>query len=64
MNRNEGRMIRGGGTPYGGPGTAPKTGKGSNSRKYQCPCCGCSVRATKAVNVACLDCGVPMVLVS
>jgi len=64
MNRNEGLMIRGGGTPSGSPGTASTTGKGSNSRKYQCPCCGCSVRATKAVNVACLDCGVPMVLVS
>lgn len=64
MNRNEGLMIRGGGTPSGGPGTAFKTGKGSNSRKYQCPCCGCSVRATKAVNVACLDCGVPMVQVN
>lgn len=64
MNRNEGLMIRGGGTPSGGPETVSKTGKGSNSRKYQCPCCGCSVRATKAVNVACLDCGVPMVQVN
>lgn len=64
MNRNEGLSIRGGGVAIGGPGTASKTGKGSNSRKYQCPCCGCSVRATKAVNVACMDCGVPMVQVN
>ena len=28
----------------------------SHSRKYRCPCCGNSVRATKAVNVLCGDC--------
>lgn len=28
----------------------------SNSRKYICPCCGNSVRATKLVNIACMDC--------
>lgn len=28
----------------------------SNSRKYICPCCGNSVRATKLVNIACVDC--------
>lgn len=39
------------------------TGKGtdttkpkSNSRKYQCPKCKNSVRATKAVNIKCADC--------
>lgn len=36
-------------------------GKG-NQRKYQCPICGCSVRATKDVNIACLDCQTPMLL--
>lgn len=35
----------------------------SNVRKYQCPECGCSVRATKSVNIACLDCNCPMELV-
>lgn len=35
----------------------------SNVRKYQCPECGCSVRATKTVNIACLDCNCPMELV-
>ena len=35
----------------------------SNVRKYQCPKCGCSVRATKSVNIACLDCDCPMELV-
>ena len=37
--------------------------KGSNSRKYVCPCCHNSVRATKCVNVACMDCSSPMVFV-
>lgn len=36
--------------------------KKSSTRKYICPECGCSVRATKAVNVGCLDCGVQMEL--
>lgn len=35
----------------------------SNVRKYLCPECGCSVRATKSVNIACLDCDCPMELV-
>ena len=30
--------------------------KKSSSRKYICPCCGNSVRATKDVHIACLDC--------
>ena len=33
----------------------------SNSRKYICPCCGNSVRATKLVNIACMDCREAMV---
>lgn len=40
----------------------PATRKPSNTRKYTCPSCGCSVRATKAVNIACLDCDTPMEL--
>lgn len=61
MNRNEGLSIRGGGPAAGG--TAPTVSTGGHSRKYQCPCCKCSVRATKEVHIACLDCGEPMVLV-
>ena len=34
----------------------------SSTRKYICPCYGNSVRATKIVNIGCLDCGVQMVL--
>ncbi len=30
--------------------------KTSSTRKYVCPCCGQSVRATKAVNIMCADC--------
>lgn len=30
--------------------------------RYICPCCGNSVRATKIVNIACLDCAEQMVL--
>lgn len=62
MNRNEGLMIRGGGTPSGGAGNGRVTPKPSSTRKYICPCCGNSVRATKTVNIGCLDCGVQMVL--
>lgn len=38
------------------------TKKPSNVRKYICPSCGCSVRATKEVHIACLDCAEPMVV--
>lgn len=35
--------------------------KPSHHRKYICPVCGCSVRATKAVHIGCLNCGRPMI---
>ena len=62
INRNEesGFQITGTGTHSGG--TAPTGPKPSSSRKYICPCCGTSVRATRAVNIACLDCGKRMEL--
>jgi hypothetical protein len=34
--------------------------KGSSTRKYICPVCGMSVRATKKVNIICADCDEPM----
>lgn len=43
----------------GTDGKKPK--KKSSTRKYICPKCGNSVRATKDVNIACLDCMVQMV---
>lgn len=33
----------------------------SSTRKYICPCCGMSVRATKEVNIKCGDCNIRMV---
>ena len=62
ISRNEygGFQIGGTGTHSGTPiGIAiPKK---SSSRKYICPCCGMSIRATKEVNIGCLDCSVKMV---
>ncbi len=43
----------------GTKGKTPK--KKSSTRKYICPKCGNSVRATKDVNIACLDCNEQMV---
>ena len=62
INRNEfsGFQITGTGTHSGS--TTPITPRKSSTRKYICPCCGNSVRATKAVNIACLDCDAQMIL--
>ena len=61
INRNEsmGYRITGTGTHSGGISVTPKT---SSTRKYLCPCCGMSVRATKVVRVQCMDCDEPLVL--
>jgi len=60
INRNEqiGYRIIGTGT-HSGTGTS--IAKKSSTRKYICPSCGTSVRATKAVRIGCLDCGIQMV---
>lgn len=42
-----------GGTQTGGSTEPPKR---SSTRKYVCPCCKQSIRATKAVNIICGDC--------
>ena len=63
INRNEfcGFQIGGTGTHSGTPiGTTLL--KKSSTRKYICPCCGMSIRATREVNIGCLDCSVKMVL--
>ena len=61
INRNEfsGFQITGTGTRSGTHITPPR--KTSSTRKYICPCCGNSVRATKLVNIACMDCRETMV---
>ena len=64
INRNEfgGFRITGTGTHSGATysGEAPRK---SSSRKYVCPCCGMRVRATKVVNIACMDCDEQLLLV-
>lgn len=56
MGRTEGYTARGTGTGVAGGVTPPPTAKPSSTRKYFCPCCGQSVRATKTVNIICGDC--------
>ena len=66
INRQEGYRIPIGGakgkdTEEGGEeGKAPK--KPSSTRKYICPCCGISTRATKTIRIMCMDCGEQMVV--
>ncbi len=36
--------------------------KPSSTRKYICPCCGISTRATKSINIMCMDCKKQMVI--
>lgn len=44
------------------PGKSTETpSRRSSSRKYVCPCCGISVRATKVVRISCTDCAEEMV---
>lgn len=40
---------------------AERPKKKSSTRKYVCPCCGQSVRATKTVNIICGDCNEQMI---
>ena len=64
INRNEQGYFKvggGTGTHSGGievTGTTPRT---SSTRKYLCPCCGMSVRATRIVRIACIDCQEQMI---
>lgn len=39
-----------------------KVKKPSSTRKYVCPCCDNSVRATKELNILCGDCNVKMII--
>lgn len=64
LNRNEQGYFRvGGGTGAHNGGAEPvgKTPRASSTRKYICPCCGTSVRATRTVRIACLDCNEQMI---
>lgn len=46
---------------YREPVVKGSTVKTSSTRKYVCPCCGQSIRATKQVNIICADCNEFMV---
>lgn len=52
------QLVRGSQFSFTGNGgtVPPKTRKPSSTRKYICPCCGNSFRATKELNVMCMDC--------
>ncbi len=56
------------GKPGSGSSIGTQTGTGtkkpSSTRKYQCPKCGMSVRATKEVHVKCMDCDAELIQVS
>ena len=52
----------GGGAKAGNGTMTPPTPKKSSTRKYICPCCKTSFRATKYINVLCMDCNVPFEL--
>lgn len=62
INRNEFFAYRSTGNGTRSPAPPTTITKTSSTRKYICSCCGNSVRATKSVNIACLDCQQQMVL--
>ena len=69
INRDGDRFIGFGGMngiggTDGTSGIEPKTTKPKcSTRKYQCPCCKNSFRATKDINVLCMDCNVQFIKV-
>lgn len=62
INRNEYIGYRVTKTGTHTPAPPPVTTRTSSTRKYICPCCGNSIRATKSVNIGCLDFAEQMVL--
>ena len=62
INRNDGTGFYIGKTGTHSGGTdIPKPPRISSTRKYVCPCCGMSVRATRTVRIACMDCREQMI---
>lgn len=53
----------GSGNELGTDGDESPKKRPSSTRKYLCPVCGNSVRATKDVNILCMDCNVQMIKV-
>lgn len=64
LNRDTPYAMVGIGVPKAGNGSAPtaRVKKPSSTRKYICPCCGNSFRATKNINVLCMDCNTQYVI--
>ena len=60
--RNKLTIVRSGG--MGGPEPTTKPKPPSSTRKYVCPCCGQSIRATKDVHLICADCNQTLVKAS
>lgn len=50
--------------PITGTETKGKTKAKSSTKKYKCPCCGQSIRATKEVNIICGNCMEKMEIVN
>ena len=62
LNRNEFTGFQTGGTgTHSGGEEIRKPPRTSSTRKYICRCCGMSVRATKSVRIACMDCDEQMI---
>lgn len=64
INRNEQGYFRvggGTGTHSGGADITGRPPRTSSTRKYVCLCCGMSVRATRTVRIACIDCAEQMI---
>lgn len=59
INRKGAYYAVGTATPTATPTT---TRKPTSTRKYICPCCGNSFRATKSLNVMCMDCNEQYIL--
>ena len=60
-NENYGFFVGKTGTHNGTDAIPPAPPRTSSTRKYICPCCGMSVRATRVVRIACIDCDEQMV---
>lgn len=58
---NPGLIATGIGVHTASGGVPIRTTTRSNSRRYVCPCCNTSVRATRSVNVLCGDCMTAMI---
>lgn len=62
MNRGEFSRVSVGTAAGNASGTEKPPKRPSSTRKYICPKCGMSVRATKTVNILCGDCSEKMVV--